>query len=305
MLSDRIISTVKFFDLQDYPLTAFEVWRYLISELSGLKEQLDENFELEGGASEFKTVPVHFDTVLGQLDALVESGVLVEVNGFYTFPKRKSSIGTRLVNYRYGIPRERKINRFLSLTKHLPFVRGISLAGSQAMGLQRATSDIDLLIITDPRFMWLGRTFLTIYFQLLGLRRHGKKIANRFCLNHYIAQPREVDAEKNLYKAMEYSKLRAVVYPQITKQFQIANESWIKMFFPNISFDNPVQEAPSFLQKTVERLLDHRLGLWLENQLGKWQLKRIKQDKYIFVKDDELSFHPESKHEALLKGFFG
>ena len=184
-------------------------------------------------------------------------------------------------------------------------MRGISLAGSQAMGLQRATSDIDLLIITDPRFMWLGRTFLTIYFQLLGLRRHGKKIANRFCLNHYIAQPREVDAEKNLYKAMEYSKLRAVVYPQITKQFQIANESWIKMFFPNISFDNPVQEAPSFLQKTVERLLDHRLGLWLENQLGKWQLKRIKQDKYIFVKDDELSFHPESKHEALLKGFFG
>lgn len=304
MLSDRIISTIKFFDLQDYPLTAFEVWRYLISEKSSLKEQLDENFELKDGVDEFKSVPVHFDTVLGQLDSLVEGGDLVEVNGFYTFPKRKSIIGTRLVNYRYGIPRERKIKRFLPFTKHLPFVRGISLAGSQAMGLQRSTSDIDLLIITDPRFIWLGRTFLTAYFQIFGIRRHGKKITNRFCLNHYVAQPREVDVEKNLYKAMEYCKLRPVVYGEVTTKFQEAHKNWIKLFFPNITFDSLGVDSVSFAQKFIEKLFDNRFGLWLEKKLGQWQLGRIKQDKYVFVKEDELSFHPDSKQETLLKAFF-
>ena len=304
MLSDRIISTIKFFDLQDYPLTAFEVWRYLVSEVTPLKSLLDEHFELKFNPNPITPVPVHFDTILGQLEALVESGGLVMVNGFYTFPHRKVTIGTRLTNYRFGIKREQRIKRYLSFTRHLPFVRAISLAGSQAMGLQRKTSDIDLLIITDQNFMWMARTFLTIYFHIFGVRRHGKKISNRFCLNHYIAQAREVDAERNLYKGMEYSKLRAVVYPQVTKQFQVANESWIKMFFPNMNFSQNFSKPISTTQKFLEKLFNHRVGLWVESQLGKIQLNRIKQDKFIFVKEDELSFHPESKHEALLSGFF-
>lgn len=305
MLSDRVLSTIKFFDLQDYPLTAFEVWRYLVSDKDNLKSELDESFELRLAPDPVKPVPVHFDTVLGQLDALVSDKVIVQINGFYTFADRKKLIGQRLGNYRFGIPRERLIKRFLGLTKHIPFVRAISLAGSQAMGLQRATSDIDLLIITDQKFMWLARTFLTVYLHIFGVRRHGKKIANRFCLNHYIAQPREVDAERNLYKAMEYSKLRPIVYSHVTRQFQIANDAWIKMFFPNMIFTpGPVGEQ-SIIQRSLEILFNHRLGLWLEKKIGQLQLNRIKQDKYIFVKEDELSFHPESKHEALLKGFFG
>jgi predicted nucleotidyltransferase len=317
MLSERILATIKFFDLQDYPLTSFEVWRYLVSDLNGLKKQLDQNYELPLQLEEAKSSIIHFDTLLVGLDALVKDGQLYEKDGFYCLPdkvdidvttgsvSKHKLITQRLQNYRYGIPREKLIKRYLRFTRHLPFVRGISLAGSQALGLQRSTSDIDLLIITDSRYMWLARTFLTVYFQIFGVRRHGKKITNRFCLNHYIANTREVDAERNLYKAMEYAKLRPVVYPQTTHEFQLANFPWIKVFFPNVIFNNDQPSAPSVLQTLFEFLLNHRLGLWLEAKLGSIQLKRIKQDKYIFVKDDELSFHPESKHELLLKGFFG
>ncbi len=317
MLSERILATIKFFDLQDYPLTSFEVWRYLVSDPVALRKQLDDHYELPLGLAEAKPSLIHFDTLLAQLDILSKEGKLVQKYGFYSLAKPQqngevvinsgdtSRIDKRLQAYRYGLRREKLIRRYMRWTKHLPFVRGISLAGSQALGLQRSTSDIDLLIITDPRFMWLARTFLSIYFQIFGVRRHGKKITNRFCLNHYIANTREVDAERNLYKAMEYTKLRPVVYPQATRKFQIANQKWIKVFFPNVDFDVELSEPQSIWQYYFEQLLNHRVGLWLDEQLGRIQLKRIKQDKFIFVKDDELSFHPESKHEMLLKGFFG
>lgn len=305
MLKKRIIDTISFFDLQDYPLTAYEVQRYLVSEKESLRKDLDEHHELSSNSqSEFKTVPVQFDTVILQLDELVATGAISGKLGFYCLPGKERLIRERLLNYRFGIKRERLIRRYLFLTRHIPFVRGIALAGSQALGLQRSTSDIDLLIITDSRFMWLARTMLTFYFQVLGVRRHGQKIANRFCLNHYLANPREVDAERNLYKAMEYVKLRPVVYPEVIEQFQKANQNWIRRFFPNVLFNLPTPKQQSAVQYWAEKIIHNRLGLWIEAQLGSMQLKRIRQDKFIFVKEDELSFHPESKHEVLLNGFF-
>ena len=99
-------------------------------------------------------------------------------------------------------------------------MRGAALAGSQAQGVQKPGSDIDLLIIVEPKFLWLGRTVVTFYFQLLGTRRHGKKIADRFCLNHYLAGVKTIGELKNLYTAWEYAKLRPLIYEGAVTEFQ-------------------------------------------------------------------------------------
>jgi hypothetical protein len=70
------------------------------------------------------------------------------------------------------------------------------------------------------------------------------------------------------------------------------------------TFEKVYVEKQSWLQKILESIFQNSAGLWLEKTLGNMQLARIKQEKYIFVKTDELSFHPGSKHEALLKGLF-
>jgi predicted nucleotidyltransferase len=304
MLSERVLNTIKFFNLQQYPLTGFEVWQYLVADLTELKKNLDESYELPNNIAYSKPSAVHLDTVLNQLQNLVKEDQLGHKYGFYFLPGQDALVAQRLNNYHYGLVREKLIRRWLGFAKHVPFIRGISLAGSQALGLARPTSDIDLLIITDSKFMWLGRIFLTAYFQLTGVRRYGNKIANRFCLNHYLANIREVDVEKNLYKAMEYTKLRPVVYPQATLAFQQINQAWINMFFPNVNFDIVSLQNQSGFQKIIEAIFQNSVGYWLEKKLGAMQLARIKQEKYIFVKTDELSFHPGSKHEALLKGLF-
>lgn len=301
MLSDRILQTIKFFDLQEYPLTSFELWRFLVTDIQALRADLDENFELTK-VDDVKPVPVHFDTLLAALDSLLKEGKVVGKNGLYCLPEKKLLISKRLVNYRFGIKRERRIRRFLWFTKFLPFVRGIGIAGSQAMGLERASSDIDLLVKTDENYLWFARIFLSAYFQIFGVRRHGQKIANRFCLNHYFTHSK-IETSKNFYTALEYAKLRNLIYPQSLYEFQKQNLNWIRMFFPNVDIMSGTWMKPSAIQRIVEGLLNHKLGKKLNDWLGTIQLARIKQDKYIFVRNDELSFHPHSKQEALLQSF--
>lgn len=307
MLANRIIATLRFFDLQNFPLTAFEVHQYLVCDTPILRTKIDDKFELLNSSSlDNPTQPVHFDTILTQLHILTRDGRLVVKHGFYAIAGKENIIDDRLKNYLKGLKREQLVQRYLKPTRYIPFVRGIALAGSQALGQQRATSDIDLLIITESKHMWTARTLLSIWFQIFGVRRHGNKIANRFCLNHYLANPREVDAERNLYKAMEYTKLRSVVYPQGIDKFQKANQNWINQFFPNVKFEyySSSVDSQSAVQKLFEKLFTNRLGEWIEKQLGNWQQKRIRQDQFVFVREDELSFHPGSKHESLLQSFF-
>lgn len=304
MLAERIQSTLRFFDLQQFPLTALEVHHYLIADVATLKTKLDKDFELELHEITPLMPSVHFDTVLGQLEILTREGSIICQNGFYALPHKEHIIIDRQKNYLHGLKREKRIQKYLTPTKHIPFVRGIALAGSQALGQQRPTSDIDLFIITDSRHMWTARTILSVWFHFFGVRRHGKKIADRFCLNHYIANSREVDAERNLYKAMEYIKFRPVVYGQGMRAFQKANQVWIKQFFPNSSFDKLLFKKQSWMQILLEKLFSNSFGIWLEGTLEKWQKTRIQQDQFVFVRTDELSFHPESKHESLLSNFF-
>lgn len=303
MLADRIIQTLKFFDLQDFPLTALEIHRYLIADKSSLRKRLDDDFELQ--TIDDPPASVHLDTVLLQLSVLAGSGQISQINGFYTLPAREQLATKRLQSYLHGLRRERLIRRYVWFTKYLPFVRGIGLGGSQPLGLQKPTSDIDLLIITERRFIWLARTALTIYFQLFGVRRYGSKIANRFCLNHYLAEPGKLEAGHNLYAAMEYSRLLGLIQPVVIAEFQKQNHFWLKIYFPNLLLASPHVYRQPILQRALESLFNNRFGYKIEEMLSQWQKARIKTDRFVFTKSGELSFHPNSKQSQILLNFFG
>lgn len=303
MLQQRILSTLKFFDLQDLPLTLVELHIFLLQDVAIIRNHVNNQGEVTRGNETGGQVGL--DELLQCLDSECQ-GLVACHKGFYFLPGRQDIVEKRLNNYLYGIGREKLVRRFGKMLRHIPFVRGAALAGSQALGQQKPTSDIDLFIITDSEFLWLARTLVTAYFQLIGLRRHGAKIANRFCLNHYIAAPKEVTEYKNLYTASEYIKLRPLAYAATVARFQYNNKSWIEFLYPNVQFEKLRLEEPSRLQQFLEKLFTNKFGYWLEQRLQKWQLPKIRTtEKFIVVKDDELSFHPQSKQQGLLEQFFG
>jgi hypothetical protein len=178
----------------------------------------------------------------------------------------------------------------------------MAVLGSQALGLQKENSDIDLLVITEPSFLGLGRGFLTIFLQIFGVRRHGSKVANRFCLNHYLAGPIALPSDKNLYTAMEYIKLRPLCGSRVFKQFLLNNE-WAYSFFPNASPTLDLQENLS-VRNFLEKLFKNNFGRYLENKLKNLQLKKIKQGEFIVADSQEMSFHPNNRKKILFQSFF-
>lgn len=304
MIQERIVSTIRFFDLQGLPLTMLEVYKYLVVQPQLLQEKLDDSYELVSESEPGHSVSL--DTVLLSLNDLVSNSRLEQFHGYYFLPGKKFLVVERLRNHVYGIARERRIKRWARYLKYIPFVRGVGLTGSQAMGQERSGSDIDLFLFTDERFLWTARTFVTGFFQILGVRRHGKKIANRFCLNHYVAGAKKIKHGKNLYTALEYVKLRSVTFGSLIGEFKHQN-SWIYTFFPNALRINSfilVTPESSRVQKLSEYLFTNSLGQWFERMLATMQMKRIRQEKYIVVEPDELSFHPNSKEVELLQAFF-
>lgn len=302
MLKNRILSTLKFFDLQEYPLTVLELHKFLIEDIGVLKSQIDSQGEIGEVSNPNKDI-----YTINQVLECLDHECINEVQnylGFYFLMGRKSLVLNRLSNYSYGIEREKIIKRYIKPVKYIPFIRGVALGGSQAMGLQKENSDIDLLIITDPQFMWLGRTLITAYFQVVGKRRHGEKIKNRFCLNHYLAGAKELNEYKNLYTAYEYLRLRTLVSPHSIWQFKKANAVWLNFFLPEFKITEPNNIKQSKAQYFLEKILNNRFGLFLEKILKNWQLPKIRKEKFIVVEEDELSFHPDSKQQKLLLDFF-
>lgn len=301
MLEQRILDTLRFFALLNTAVTTFELHKFLIIDLSDISPQLNRQGEL---ISTTQSLVTSLHDVVIALDNLVAENKVTQEQGYYTLPDHAELIQKRLRGYFFGIQRERMLWQYAGGLRHVPFVRGVAVAGSQALGLEQEGSDIDLLIVVDPKFLWLSRTLVTIYFQIFGARRHGKKVANRFCLNHYIADHKKITTGRNLYTAFEYGKLRPIVYPTGIATFQQSNSAWMKSFFPNLEIQKPPADSVSIIQKVGEWLLRHTIGSSLDKLLGTWQAKRIHTDEFVVVAADELSFHPDSKQQQLLSRFF-
>ncbi len=302
MLKTRIIATLRFFALQDLPLTLFELHKYLLADLDTIKQHLDADWEVVSVEQAAQAVS------LGQVADSLAGECLPEVKSFrgyyYLASAPTDIVTTRLYNYLFGIRRERIIKKYTGGLRYVPFLRGMALVGSQALGLPRASSDIDVLIIVEPRFMWLARLFVTCYFQITGVRRHGDKVANRFCPNHYLAGPKTLQRDRNIYTASEYLKARPIYQAGVLAEFKQQNLPWLKLFFPNAVILDNKKMSHSLFKRGAEALLRNRLGLWLEKLGRAYQSRRIRRSEFVVVEDDELSFHPHNRKAELFAAFF-
>jgi len=301
MLKDRILFTLKFFDLQNTPLSLAQLRDFLMNDPQALKNSIDEKYEIlsDPGLPDVASSDEIKEVLEGELADEVES-----MKGLYCLRGRTGLIEQYFDTLVYRKKRDQLIKTYVPWVRFIPFVRGLAIGGSHTLGKAKKDSDIDLLVILDPEFMWLGRILVTGYFHLTGHRRYGSKIANRFCLNHYLAGPISVDRERDPYNAMEYLRLHSQIYPQTVELFVRNNLPWIQKFFPQAILPAVMPQRGSRLQALLESFFRNRLGERLNRSLGRWQMKRIMRGEPAVAGQLELSFHSMSrKFEFLGKVF--
>lgn len=159
-LGEAILKTIVFFDLFDYPLTAYEI-----------RENLDRSVEL-----------VDIFDILGQGTDLIE-----EKNGFYFLSGRAEIVITRQKRYNYSYRKIKIARRFVRLFRLCPFVRVVAVANSVGQYNLRDGSDIDFFVITAPRRLWLSRLYCTGLAKILNSRPTSQIKKDKICLSFYIA----------------------------------------------------------------------------------------------------------------------
>ena len=155
-----LVLAIVFFDLFDYPLSAYEVWQYLDSRagLSEVKEILDEG-------------------LVG-----VESR-----DGFYFLDSRSEILLERQQRYHFSLAKLKIARRAVRLFKLIPSVEMIAISNMIGSHNLREGSDIDLFIVASPRRLWLTRLFCAGMAKILGWRPTKSVKKDRICLSFYIS----------------------------------------------------------------------------------------------------------------------
>ncbi|MEA1937353.1 MAG: hypothetical protein U9N04_04565 [Patescibacteria group bacterium] len=296
-LEKQILTTIIYYDILNYPLTAFEVFLYLIS---GNKK----NTEISELSSVF--------FLLANSEYLKK--YLGQKRGFYFLKTRTDIVQQRLNRKKLADQKWKKAKKMFWIAQIAPFLKMVLVSGSLAMGNSKNESDIDLIITAKKGRIWIVRTFITLLTSLLGVRRHGVITKNKICLNHYITDESLKIPFESLYNAQSYLHLTNVYNDKedrkLFKKFQEEN-SWIKKYarnyqpaelggFRSIGRNKILGLISSFL----EIILSGTPGNYLEKKLAQVQSGRIKKDKLykkkggrITIDDNQLEFHPDS-HEA-------
>lgn len=151
-LQRDIYRTLVYFSYFGYPLTVFELWKYLYRPSQ---------------AWTYSQVA----TAVGTLPATsVESH-----HGFYGLPDEKHGDVEAQVNERHdryldAVRKYRRLKWVLRYLRCLPFIRGVAVCNTLAFHHTRPESDIDLFVITAPGRVWTTRFLVVAPLRLLRLR---------------------------------------------------------------------------------------------------------------------------------------
>jgi len=296
-LQKSIRSTLCFFDLFDYPLAFEELKFYLLSSGNFTDEELKE--------------------------ALSKDDAVVFRDGFYCLKGSEGHINSRKVRSVIAVNYFKKLHRFLPFIRLVPFVKMVSVCNTLAIGCPTAKSDIDLFIISKRNRIFIVRTFTTILFHLLGVRRHGEKVAGRFCLSFFVSDEKLdlsdlLKGNDDVYFMYWFRTLRPIYGEKTFLEFLGKNKWSEKYFFDGINANG--RKESSFWADSVffsifrvisEFVLGGFLGDILESVLSKKHLKRhqkksvdLQGESSVVVNKYMLKYHNVDRRAEYKQRFF-
>ena len=296
-LTRNILNTIVYYDILNFPLTSFEVWKYLLSVNSG--QGTLNNKSVEGYT---------LGEVVEALDGEKLKQNIEEYRGFYFLKGRTDLVNRRIQSDKNSAVKFEIAERVAWWLRFVPFVRMIAVTGTLAMKNCEKNSDIDFFVVLERGRIFTGRLLATVMVHFLGKRRYGKKIKNRICLNYFITTGSLEIERQDLFAANEYSFLYPILGHNVFQEFCETNLEWIKKIKPNWE---PPDLAPArycvehnkfseSVQKSFESLINWLRGDRIESWLKRKQIARIKRNPltqkpgaYIEYSDENLIFLPE------------
>jgi hypothetical protein len=175
----------------------------------------------------------------------------------------------------------KKTFRYCRLLRAVPFLRFVGVCNSLAFSKVDDKSDIDLFIVARKNRLFIVRTLVTFLFHVFGVRRHGNKIAGRFCLSFFVDDHNldlsEVAIDRDLYLAFWIFSMRPVLDDGVYIDFLNEN-AWVSEYFGSALVPRAKAKLSfSFIKRGFEFILFSNFADFIEARLRTWQLSRAKK----------------------------
>lgn len=295
---------IAFFDMFDYALTDFEVWRMLSIE----RELIEVIKTLDDGI-----------------------GGVERYNGFYFLAGRGAIANERLARYNFT---GRKFKRAILISKifrFIPWIKMIAVGNLLGAHNLRDNSDIDFFIIAEDKRIWLTRFFCVSMVKLLGLRPKADNSRDKICLSFYVSDKamdlkglmlKKYQKEKNengfrlvgrndgeeddIYFIYWLAGLTPIFDSNGVYEKFISANSWLKSYLPNWRPVNPAKRRRikpllgEFYHDVIELLAGG-----LEPQFRRAQIKILppqlknlmNQDSRVVINDQIIKLHANDRRE--------
>ncbi len=279
----NILFTVAYYNVLEFPMTTFEVWRYLIDFRHKRNScPLDETAEI--------------------LEELKKRGLAENVMGFWVLPGKENLAEQRIKNQKISVTKIQRLQKWLKFARFLPYIRGIFITGALAMKRATPKSDWDVLVVVKKKRIWVGRLFITLFFQFLGKRRHDAKINNRFCLNHFLTEDGLILEENNEFSSNELVFAIPVYGKEAYQRFQQLNEHQINFIRPNYQRDTIenyfLLEENKFgesLKRKTENFLEWlKIGSGLNRLCKNLMIKKIKKNPKTYLSGSDIRYNDQA-----------
>lgn len=311
LLEQAIILTIIYYDVLNKPLTAFEIWKYILIPNALRNEELKIKNEKFWSFSLYQVIET-----LNTSDYLNDK--IGQKNGLYFLKYRGEKF------FDYGIKTQKicaqKIKltlRYIKLIKYIPFVRAIFLSGSVAMGYASQKSDLDLLIVSERDKIWLVRAMVVFITFLFGIKRSVNNYSDKICLNHFITTHSLEIPFQSIYTAQLYARLLPLYEEDAyLNKFYLQNK-WLENYLANYSLffkknngaENIKDKKPPIIKKIIEivfEIVDLILGAIIK-KIQVWLIRRNpltnKSGGRITYNDKMLEFHPNSREREIIKNY--
>ncbi len=263
MSKQAILKTLHYADIFDYPLRFEELEKYLVEPADGtLEETL----------------------------SLMVSSRLIHADSCYCLPGREEIIELRKKREAWSRPKLKKAERVASILKFIPWVRLIGVTGALALENSDEDDDIDLMIATSSKRLWLTRGLVVTFLLSTGQYRRANKIKDRICPNLMLSEDALEFPNHDLFTAHEIVQMKPLFDRENIYQKFLQANGWVREFLPN-----------KLSQGQALRVQGLALIDFLEKVAYKLQLKYMKKKKTSETTTPSIiRFHPQDLRQKVL-----
>ena len=275
-MEKAILRTLIYADIFDYPLTIFEIHKWVIGKKSNLRQ------------------------VENAIKKLVQSSKCKVQSKYYFLPKKDSLVTKRRRNEKQSRKYLQKAHLVAGILKIIPWVKLVGISGSLSMGNVSKKDDIDIFVIIENNRLWTSRLLILVLLSIFNVRRKASdkksEVGGKICLNLILDTDHLEQTKKDLYTAHEVLQMKVLWQKEGIYHKYLSDNEWVFKFLPNwIASERLMIKDLRFKSIHQSLIINHKSILdWFEG-LGKWfQLKIMSKPSGMErIDNGALYFHPQ------------